>query len=213
MTACFAHQPAGGDCRARLLQAANEVFVAEGYHVGVDRIAAQAGVAKQTLYNHFSSKADLFAEVIRNATAEFLVALDDDSAALRERLLGFGVRYRERLLSPGGLSFYRMLVAEIPRFPELAAAFYESGPRRTAQRLRAVLEEAMRRGELRRDDPDFAVTTLLSMLVGAERSHYLFSGEPPPAAEPAAAARLVDCFLSAFAPDVPGAPASLRRKK
>ncbi len=208
MSACLATTlPA--DCRSRLLQAACEVFVAEGYRVGVDRIAAQAGVAKQTLYNHFPSKADLFAEVIKNATAEFLVALDDDGAPLRERLLRFGLRYRERLLSPGGLQFYRMLVAEIPRFPELAAAFYESGPRRTEACLRGVIEAAMQRGELRRDDPDFAATTLLSMLVGAERSHYLFSGEPPPAADPREAARIVDCFLRAFAPEA----ASVRRKK
>lgn len=213
MPTCFSDPPATGDCRSRLVQAACAVFAAEGYRVGVDRIAAQAGVAKQTLYNHFSSKADLFAEVIRTATAEFLVALDDESEGLRERLLRFGTGYRERLLSPGGLSFYRMLVAEIPRFPELAAAFYESGPRRTAQRLRAVLAEAMQRGALRRDDADFAASMLLSMLVGAERSHCMFSGEPPPPADPAVAARLVDCFLRAFAPDDSGAAASSRRKK
>lgn len=199
MSACIPIQSAD-DCRSRLLQAACEVFIAEGYQVGVDRIAAQAGVAKQTLYNHFPSKAELFAEVIKNATAEFLVALDDDGAPLRERLLRFGLRYRERLLSPGGLQFYRMLIAEIPRFPELAAAFYAAGPQRTAATLRDLIVTAMERGELRRDDPDFAVTMLLSMLVGAERSHYLLSGVAAPAADPADAARIVDCFLRAFAP-------------
>lgn len=192
--------PSQQDVRARLVQAACEAFIAEGYRVGVDRIAALAGVAKQTLYNHFAGKAELFAEVIKSATAEFLVALDDDGAPLRERLVRFGVRYRERLLSAGGLQFYRMLVAEIPRFPELAAAFYESGPRRTAECLRGVIAAAMDKGELRREEPDFAVTLLLSMLVGAERCHYLFSGEAPPAPDPREAARIVDCFLRAFAP-------------
>ncbi|WP_126444597.1 TetR/AcrR family transcriptional regulator [Sulfuricystis multivorans] len=197
----FPDQAASGDCRKRLLQAACEVFGAEGYHVSVDRIAAQAGVAKQTLYNHFSSKAELFAEVIKNATAEFLVALDDDGTPLRERLVRFGVRYRERLLSTGGLQFYRMLVAEIPRFPELAAAFYESGPRRTAACLREVIKASMACGELRCDDAEFAAGMLLSMLVGAERSQYLFSGETPPEFDPGQAARIVDCFLRAFAPE------------
>ncbi|GEM_PF-2639875 len=135
MTACPVDSPAGGDCRARLLQAACEVFAAEGYRVGVDRIAAQAGVAKQTLYNHFPSKADLFAEVIRQSTAEFMVALGEDGEPLRERLIRFAVRYRERLLSPAGLGLYRMLVAEAPRFPDLAATFYEAGPRHSAARL------------------------------------------------------------------------------
>lgn len=191
---------AANDCRSRLLQAACAVFISEGYRVGVDRIAEQAGVAKQTLYNHFSSKADLFAAVIRQATAELLVALGDDDEALRERLTRFGMRYREKLLTPAGLGLYRTLIAEMSRFPELAAAFYETGPQQTAARLRMVLDEAMRRGELRGGDPEFAVTMLLSMLVGVERSHRLFSGAPVSAPDPSEAGRIVDCFLRAFAP-------------
>jgi AcrR family transcriptional regulator len=200
------------DCRARLVQAAMEVFIAEGYHASVDRIAALAGVAKQTLYNHFPRKADLFAEVIRQATVELLVALDDDGEGLRERLTRFGVRYRQKLLSPAGLGLYRTLVAETPRFPELAAAFYETGPRRTTARLRAVLDEAMRRGELRADDPEFAATLLLSMLVGVERSCQLFSGESAPVPDPLQAGRIVDCFLRVFAPADPHTPPTAARR-
>jgi TetR/AcrR family transcriptional repressor of mexJK operon len=180
------------------MQAATEVFIAEGYQASVDRIAALAGVAKQTLYNHFPRKADLFAEVIRQSTVEFIVALGEDGEDLRERLRRFGVRYRERLLSPTGLGMYRMLVAEAARFPELAAAFYEAGPQRTAERLRVMLAEAMDRGELRRDDPEFAVRMLLSMLVGVERSCHLFSCDPATGADPVEAGRIVDCFLRAF---------------
>lgn len=191
---------AAPDCRARLLQAAVEVFLVEGYRAGVDRIAAQAGVAKQTLYNHFPSKAELFAEVIRQSTVEFLIALGDDGEDLRERLVRFGIRYREKLLMPAGLGLFRMLVAEIPRFPELAAAFYQAGPQRTAEHLRTVLDEAMRRGELRAADPEFAVAMLLSMLVGYERNHHLFSGMPPAKIDPADTGRIIDCFLRAFAP-------------
>ncbi|MDX9994511.1 MAG: TetR/AcrR family transcriptional regulator [Rhodocyclaceae bacterium] len=192
--------PSPGDCRARLLQAAAEVFAAEGYRVGVDRIAAHAGVAKQTLYNHFSSKADLFGAVIQLATQELLVTLDDADLSLRERLIGFGTRYREKLLNPTGLGFYRMLVAETLRFPELAASFYRAGPSETAARMCAVLTEAMRRGELRQDDPQLATTLLLSMLVGTERNDCLFSGVAMPMPEPSQAGKIIDYFLRAFAP-------------
>jgi AcrR family transcriptional regulator len=189
-----------------------EVFIAEGYHASVDRIAARAGVAKQTLYNHFPRKADLFAEVIGQATVELLVALGDDGEDLRERLTRFGARYREKLLSPAGLGLYRTLVAETSRFPELAAAFYETGPRRTAARLRAVLAEAMRRGELRAEDPEFATTMLLSMLVGVERSCQLFSGESSPEPDPAQAGLIIDYFLRAFAPEAPQASSTAARR-
>jgi len=185
----------------------------EGYRASVDRIAELAGVAKQTLYNHFPSKAELFGEAIRLAVDDMLVSLDDDGLDLRARLCGFGVRYRAKLLSPAGLGFYRAVVAESARFPDLAATFYRTGPVQTTVRLRAVLEEAMRRGELRRTDGEFAATTLLSMLVGAERSCHLFSGEPVPEPDPAQADLIVDCFLRAFAPEAqfPSPPPPDRR--
>lgn len=48
--------------RDRLLQAANDLFYAEGVQtVGIDRIIERAGVAKASLYNHFSSKEELVA--------------------------------------------------------------------------------------------------------------------------------------------------------
>lgn len=46
--------------RRRLLDTATRLFYAEGIRaVGVDRIIAEAGVAKATFYNHFRSKDDL----------------------------------------------------------------------------------------------------------------------------------------------------------
>jgi len=46
--------------RRRILDTATALFYAEGVHaVGIDRIIAQAGVAKATFYNQFPSKEDL----------------------------------------------------------------------------------------------------------------------------------------------------------
>ena len=46
--------------RTRLLEAATRLFYADGVHaVGIDRIIAEAGVAKASFYNHFPSKDDL----------------------------------------------------------------------------------------------------------------------------------------------------------
>lgn len=189
------------DCRSRLVQAATEVFIDEGYRASIERVAARAGVARQTLYNHFPSKAELFGEVIRQLTAALLISLGDGGTGLRERLLSFGLAFRSKALSVEGLGFYRALLSETANLPELAAAFYRTGPAQTAARLSEVLAAAMARGELRREDPEFASTMLISMLVGAERSHCLLTGEPPPAPNPAHVARIVDCFLRAFAPE------------
>jgi AcrR family transcriptional regulator len=52
--------PTKSPARRRLLDTATRLFYAEGIHaVGIDRIIAEAGVAKATFYNHFPSKDDL----------------------------------------------------------------------------------------------------------------------------------------------------------
>ena len=52
--------------RQRLIETAERLFYSEGIHtVGIDRIIAEAGVAKMTLYNHFASKDALILEVLK----------------------------------------------------------------------------------------------------------------------------------------------------
>ena len=53
-------RPDSSPARRRLLDTATRLFYEEGIHtVGIDRIIAEAGVAKATFYNHFPSKEDL----------------------------------------------------------------------------------------------------------------------------------------------------------
>jgi AcrR family transcriptional regulator len=59
--------PATPSARIRLLDTATRLFYAEGVHaVGIDRIIAEAGVAKATFYNHFPSKDDLVLAYIQD---------------------------------------------------------------------------------------------------------------------------------------------------
>ena len=50
--------------RERILEAAAQVFRKQGYDASMDDIAAEADVAKQTLYNQFGSKEDLFRALV-----------------------------------------------------------------------------------------------------------------------------------------------------
>jgi TetR/AcrR family transcriptional repressor of mexJK operon len=192
--------PNSNDARTRLLEAATAIFLEEGYRASVERIAARAGVARQTLYNYFPRKDDLFCEVIRQGTAAMLVALDADHEPLRARLLRFALAFRDCVLGPEGIAFFRTIAAEAPRFPEMTAAFYTNGPEQTTRRLAAVLDKAMAAGELRRDDPVFAARMLLAMLAESERTQRLFSGEITPPHDEAEVERILDLFLRAYAP-------------
>lgn len=184
--------------RQRLLEAACEAFCEEGYRVSIDRLAARAGVARQTLYNHFRSKDELFGEVIRYCIHSVLVTLEGEGD-LRATLLAFGEAYRARLLSPSGLAIFRTLVTEAPRFPELAKQFFRQGPKTTRKHLAAYLARAMEAGHLRRDDPDFAAEMLTAMLVDFDRLRGLIDLQTD-LLDPMKTAQVVDCFLRAFAP-------------
>ena len=187
------------DTRTRLLEAACEAFREEGYQVSIDRIAARAQVARQTLYNHFHSKDALFVEVVRHSILSVLVTLDGDGD-VRATLLAFGDAYRTRLLSPDGLAIFRTMTAEAPRFPALARQFFRQGPQATRKRLAKFLARAMDEGQLRRDDPDFAAEMLTAMLVDFDRLRGLIDLQTD-LLQPSKTAQVVDCFLHAFAPE------------
>jgi len=99
--------------RERLLDAANELFYAEGVQtVGVDRVVERAGVAKATLYTLFGNKDGL--------VRAYLAARDE---AIRERITReLAARYktpRERLV---GIFDVQGLTFKDPRFQGCAFA-------------------------------------------------------------------------------------------
>jgi AcrR family transcriptional regulator len=56
--------------RAQLLSAARAVFVADGFHAAsMDQIADQAGVSKPVLYQHFTSKQELYLALLEESAA------------------------------------------------------------------------------------------------------------------------------------------------
>ncbi len=58
--------------REHLIETASRLFNEHGYHAtGIDRILAEAGVAKMTLYNHFRSKDELILAVLRRRDETF----------------------------------------------------------------------------------------------------------------------------------------------
>jgi len=66
----------------RLMQAAQELFYNHGISAtGIDAIVARAGVAKKSLYNNFSSKADLVSQYLEARHAEWLALYAARTAA------------------------------------------------------------------------------------------------------------------------------------
>lgn len=188
------------DTRERIRTAALSIFCEKGYGACVDDIARRAGVVKQTLYHHYGSKDNLFREVLKELVDELVMDLTRRSGSLRADLLRFAETYRSKTTSEQGLALHRMMVAESPRFPELSQAVYEAGLL-ASRALARLLKEAMARGELREDDPEFAADMLLSLLSGLERNRLLYGIAPERGMAAARVAHIVDCFLRAYAPE------------
>src|SRR5207302_9358450 len=70
----------------RILAAADKLFYEQGIRaVGVDTIAAEAGVSKRTLYNYYPTKDDLIAAYL---TARFK-PIEPSDAPARQQILGY----------------------------------------------------------------------------------------------------------------------------
>jgi AcrR family transcriptional regulator len=96
---------AGPSARERLLEAANELFYAEGVHtVGIDRVIERAGVAKASLYNTFGSKDELvkaYLEGRHAKTAGRITRYLERYDKPRDRLLGVFEAQGEIFAAPG----------------------------------------------------------------------------------------------------------------
>ncbi len=171
-----------------------------GYQASVEHIARRAGVAKQTVYHHFASKDQLFTEVARELAKHGLVELEAEPRELRTALVRFATAYRARALGAEGIATFRTLVPEIARFRTLAKAMYAASAGEMVRQLAAHLEQAMRAGELRKDDPEFAAELLLGMLVGQDRLKRLFGLNAANGSDAARSAQIIDCFLRAYRP-------------
>lgn len=94
------------DARQRLLDTADRLFYAEGLRaVGIDRIIAESGVAKMTLYSHFRSKDDLILAVLRHREEQFLAwfarEMERHTEAGQDRLGALFAVLKEWFESPG----------------------------------------------------------------------------------------------------------------
>jgi AcrR family transcriptional regulator len=150
--------------RERIVAAALEQVGDGGYaSAGVQAIAARAGVAVGTVYRHFPSKGDLFAEAFRRASQRELDVLvevsDADGRSARERVAAAVEAFARRALA-GPVLAYALLAEPVDPAVEAERLRFRTGYRDAFAR---VLEDGVRDGELRPHD----TRTVAAAYVGA----------------------------------------------
>lgn len=151
-TKAGAKPSAGSGAKQRLLETADRLFYQDGIRsVGIDRVIAEADVAKMTLYKHFPSKDDLILAVLRyreDRVLEFFrSAMERHARRTRSELQGFFAALNDWFESPGfrGCAFQNAAV-ELADPAHAAAQFVRDHKRRFAEMLRGMVEESVGRG-------------------------------------------------------------------
>lgn len=194
---------APGDTRDRLIRAAREVLERGGYGTAsVVAIAERAGVSAGALYRHFSSKSELFIEVLRRAGEGELAEMN--AAAAREettvgRLEAVVATYARRALRSRRLAWALVHEPVDPLVEAERLAYRRSYCRNMA----ALLRHGIAAGEF----PDQNAELTAAALVGAI-SETLVGPLSPVAGESASESEIVAsllrfCRRSIGARDVP----------
>ncbi|WP_407049866.1 TetR/AcrR family transcriptional regulator [Methyloraptor flagellatus] len=178
-----------------ILEAAKRVFLKDGFASSVDRIAAEAGVAKQTIYSRFGSKEGLLRAMADRLKWPIGAFFQSDGPA-GDVLTAVGEATLERIVSTDMACLSRLLIAQATEFPDLARLNYEMGPLRTRGLLADYLDRLVREGRMPPADTTEAADVFLSLLQGLYRHGLLLGAiEPPdPAVRTAHVARTVERF-------------------
>jgi len=191
--------------RNAILDAATDIFLSTGYAAAsMDAISQAAGVSKATVYNHFVGKEALFGAIIEAQCQTLLSPLMTSGIRTREpnvALRAIADRFIELVMSETALALYRVVMAEAPRFPELAHVFYDNGPAQAISGLAAYLSEQSDLGRLDISDATTAAEQFLSLLTGYPHVRTILGVTPSPRAQEISRhiASTVDVFLRAYA--------------
>jgi AcrR family transcriptional regulator len=151
-----------------ILDAAIEVMAERGLGAPMEEIARRASVSKQTIYNHYGSKAELARAMSERRAHEVAAVLEAPGAIENpaETLAGYARLLMRAVLNPRGMAIYKMAMQASSSMPEVAEAIYEAGPKASRLRLAHFLRLETAAGRLRTPDPLQAAEFFAGMVLG-----------------------------------------------
>jgi len=164
-------RPKSEEKRAAIMEAATDLFLGRGLAAtSMDAVAERAGVSKQTVYSHFGSKEELYGACITIKVASY--GFDETELAgeaeLERTLLAVGGKFLDLIFDAQVVAMFRVVIGESASHHKIAELFFENGPGKTIRKVARFMQEQMRRGALREDDPEYTAVLFLNMV----RAHY-----------------------------------------
>lgn len=174
--------------RERLLDTAGVLFQRHGFQaVGIDRILAESGVAKMTLYRYFASKDEMIAAYLQHADAQFWAWANSavkDAKTPEAKLVALFDALGKLASSPECLGC--VFQAAATAFPEFEHPGHTVAVRHKVA-VRVYLADLARQAKLR--DPQTLAAQLALVMDGAWMNARLFPRGDNPAVKAATAAK------------------------
>jgi TetR/AcrR family transcriptional repressor of mexJK operon len=200
--------------RQAIMEAATTLFLRDGYRsTGMDQVAADAAVSKQTVYKHFEDKEALFREIVLGVTANSERIISELTsvlracavvtlADLRTVLTDLARRYIDGVLRPDVLSLRRLIISEAEHFPDLARTYFEQAPVRAIDVIADALTTYESQGLLRVEDPRLAAGHFAYLVLGIplDRAQFCPADRLPRTERNRLATQGVRVFLAAYQP-------------
>jgi AcrR family transcriptional regulator len=193
----------GTATKEKLLVAAEAVFADLGYHeASIVKITEAAGVAMGTFYTYFSSKLQIFEELVEDLNRRVRRAMSEASTGQPTRLAaeraGFRAYFEFTAQHP---ALYRVIRQAEEVSPQALQRHYERIIDGYAEGLRA----AVAGGEIAPIDPDVAAWAFMGMgeLIGLRWLLWESTGDEPPRMPEHIFEHTIDLVERALRPDRP----------
>lgn len=192
--------------RAAIIEAAITEFRQSGFDLtSMDRIAASAGVSKRTVYNHFPSKEELFAQILHqllDRSVEGAELAYRPGRPLRDQLLQLATQKLRLMQDENFVALARVAVSAGIHSPERAHNVFSRISARE-EGITTWVRAAAADGRLSTPDPAFAAMQLQAVLKGFAFWPQVAMGQPvlSAAQQTQLAEQSVDMFLSQYGRD------------
>ena len=179
-------RPRDASKREAILAAAHVLFLKFGPDaITMNRLAAEANVAKATLYSNFEDKAAVIEAWVKRES-ELMVSdswkAEHRNVSLEDALIDFGQHMLTFLANPQHLGLERLVFGIASRDPKLGERLFVVGPARVLNILRSMLRDGVASGELSISNIDEAADDLVGLWQGFLAVDLSFHRPPDPKA-------------------------------
>jgi AcrR family transcriptional regulator len=194
--------------RTQILRAARELFLANGYkRTSMEAIRAAADVSKPTLYTHYADKEALFADVVQatfnqlgieqfSTTSQAPLPIQTQ-LELRIVLIAFVTRAMQQMLKSDYVAILRIVIGEMPHFPNLMSIFRQNGPTRGLAIATHFFGLAYQQGIIKVADADLVARLFIGPIASYILTDGLLQTGEPKLPDSARIEAHIDLFLKA----------------